>query len=424
MDSQKVTIMKASTAGRNVAVDIWPVAIAFYPLWRCALLIGPVPELSGFQLAERFFWLTFWLVEALVILAAIADNFRIATFSALLPRAVRLLLIAWLASLIFGTVTAEYPAAALRSAVGWLVHATFAMALWHLASRDSVRTTRQFERFADLLPWATLLAGILAMAQIFRIGLSSDYPFVTNLPGFAHVRHTGYIFAPAMALCLGHLATHSRASGIAMLLLGLNTALCLWFGSRGPFLGLIVGLTIAALALSDFRRPAFLARSAASFVAGALLSVLVPSPDNAGFNAVSRFFSNTANVDQFSSGRTAFWKETFHLVLDRPWFGHGGEQFRFVSKLADGTYRHPHDFILQMLFDWGFVGGGAVLILLVCAVAAALKLRLQRTPANEIGLFGAIVMLGFALIDGVLFYSFTTAVTIVFLVMAAAPRAR
>lgn len=421
MGPQRVTISKTGETMRRSITDYWSVAISLYPLWRCALLAGPVPGVSAMQLAERFFWLTFWPVEALAILAAVANGFRIASAIRSLPRAVRLLLLAWLTSLILGTVTAGYPGAAFRSAIGWVVHATFALALWHLASRNPAQMARRFEQFANLLPWMTLAAGMLTMTQVFRIGLSSDYPFVTDLPGFAHIRHTGYIFAPAIAVCLGYLAVGSRAAGGTMILLGLNTALCLWFGSRGPFLGLMIGLAITALMLSEFRHPVFLARCAASLATGACLSVLVPSPDNQGFNALKRFFGSSTDMQEFSSGRTAFWKETVHLILDRPWFGHGGEQFRFISKLADHTYRHPHDFVLQFLFDWGLVGGGAALILLACMVAAALKGHRQGTPASKIGLLGVISMLGFALIDGILFYPFTIAVTIVFLTMAMTP---
>src|SRR5690606_23082768 len=84
------------------------------------------------------------------------------------------------------------------------------------------------------------------------------------------------------------------------------------------------------------------------------------------------------------------------------------------------AFRHPHDFILQVVFDWGAVGGGAFLVLLTLAVGAALKLRHKATAAGRVGMFGAVCMLGYAGLDGILFYPYTIGVTLVFMVTALA----
>src|SRR5690606_3445946 len=145
-----------------------------------------------------------------------------------------------------------------------------------------------------------------AVAAICAIGLSSDYPFASDTPGFSHIRHSGYIFAPAMVLCLGRLATAPHAPRTAMLLLAVNVGLCLWFGSRGPFFGLIAGLVVACALFPDFRSRAFWFRSALATLAGAVLSVVVPSPASPGFNALRRFLGGWTDPDAFTSGRTRF----------------------------------------------------------------------------------------------------------------------
>jgi len=203
-----------------------------------------------------------------------------------------------------------------------------------------------------------------------------------------------------------------------MLLLTLNIALCLWFGSRGPFFALIVGLAAGALLLHEFRRWRFWGSVVGALCAGIFLSVIVPSPESPAFNAVRRLLSGSADPSEFSSGRTDFWIDTAKLIIERPLFGYGGGQFQSVSSLAAHTYRHPHNFIPQVLFDWGFVGGGAFLAMLLLTAAIALKARHEGDSASRIGLFGAACMIAFAGLDGILFYPFTIAITVLFVAVA------
>jgi O-antigen ligase len=204
-----------------------------------------------------------------------------------------------------------------------------------------------------------------------------------------------------------------------VLLLVLNIALCLWFGSRGPFLGLIVGLVVAWILFHEFRHWVFWMRSLFAAITGAVLSVIVPSPDDPTFNALRRFFfGGSADLEGFTSGRTEVWKDAIRLIADRPLFGYGGEQFQYVSPVAINIFRHPHDFLLQAIFDWGAIGGGVFLMLLAFGVGSAVKSHQNMTAAGRIALFGAACMLGYATVDGILFYSFTIAITSVFLLTA------
>jgi O-antigen ligase len=331
---------------------------------------------------------------------------------------VRLLVAIWLPVMVIATFNASFPPPAFRSASTWLLHGMFALAVWHLATSDR-NFEYTFDRFARVLPGITGLAGLVSMGVIYSIGLSSDYPFGNDIPGFSNIRHSGYIFAPSIALCLGRLATMTHQLRTTVLLLVLNIALCLWFGSRGPFLGLIVGLVVAWILFHEFRHWVFWMRSLFAAITGAILSVIVPSPDDPTFNALRRFFfGGSADLEGFTSGRTEVWKDAIRLIADRPLFGYGGEQFQYVSPAAINIFRHPHDFLLQAIFDWGAIGGGAFLMLLAFGVGSAVKSHQNMTAAGRIALFGAACMLGYATVDGILFYSFTIAITSVFLLTA------
>jgi O-antigen ligase len=407
-------------AGRLIREN-WLLLFAMHPLLRTLLLAEPPTETTQFQLVERFQWLSCWILEAAIIVMAMRSGFRVKLFLGELSPGPKLLLAIWFAAMAITTARAEYFELAIRGMAEWVMHGLFAMAVWHLVVRDSPRFSTMFDRFAELTPWATSLAGLIAMWLVFSIGLSSDYPFGTDIPGFSHIRHSGYIFAPAMMLCLCRLAASPDAPRIPMFLLGLNVALCLWFGSRGPFLGVICGMATAMVLYSSFRSPTFLIRGAFAGLAGAIASVFVPSPDNQGFNAIRRFLDGSADPSAFSSGRTEFWKDAAGLILDRPFFGYGGGHFQFVSDAAKNTYRHPHDFILQVMFDWGVVGGGAFLGLLALAWVIISGVRKDGDRVTNTGLIGAVCMLSFALIDGILFYPYTIEITIVFLIASLLP---
>src|SRR5690606_8025874 len=210
----------------------WLIALAICPLVRVLVLAEPPSDMAKIQVAERYLWLSSSFVEVVVIIIAIRDGFRTTTFFQTLAAGTRLLIGVWLVALGIATLRAPYLGPAVRSALEWLVHGTFAMAVWYLAHRNRAAFAAQFHRFSRILPAVTAIAGLTAVALVYAIGLSSNYPFGTELPGFAHIRHTGYFFAPAMALCLGRLAMAPLAPRTPMLLLTLNIALCLWFGSR------------------------------------------------------------------------------------------------------------------------------------------------------------------------------------------------
>jgi O-antigen ligase len=256
------------------------------------------------------------------------------------------------------------------------------------------------------------------MMAIYSIGISGDYKFEPDVPGFSNLRHSGYFFAPAMMLCAARLATAPDVPRISMLLLALNTALSLWFGSRGPFVGLIGGLAVAAFLFPEFRRLAFSVRCGAATLAGTALSVVTPSPKEGVFNALRRFIFGWRDTAEFSSGRTELWQDAVRMIGERPVFGHGGEQFQYVSPRAGNFLRHPHDFVLQVIFDWGLIGGAAFLVLLALWLIAVLKTRRQATVAGRTALFGAICMFCYATIDGIMFYPFTIGITLVLMIVA------
>ncbi|HWK42939.1 MAG TPA: O-antigen ligase family protein [Croceibacterium sp.] len=402
------------------ACDNWLFLVALHPLIRVLILAPPSEVMPGLQTAEGFLWFSFWVVEALVIVTAIGAGFRIVPAFRGLPMPVQLMAWIWLAAVGIATLNATYFPPTIRSASTWVLHAIFALALWHLATRDRLQFGRAFDRFVLTLGWASAAAGMVSVAVIYSIGLSSDYPFGNDVPGFSNLRHSGYIFAPAIALCVGRLAFSPDRVGEVVLILVLNIALCLWFGSRGPFFGLICGLAVGVLLFREFRSSAFWKHFSVAAVTGAALSIAVPCPDHPYYNVLRRFLSVSTDASQLTSGRTELWYDAIRLIIERPLFGYGGEQFQYVSPVAANTYRHPHDFILQAIFDWGMIGGGAFLLMLGVGMIAASKVRRGICPIAKMAFFGALSMLGYAALDGILFYPPTIGITFILIATAIA----
>jgi len=113
-------------------------------------------------------------------------------------------------------------------------------------------------------------------------------------------------------------------------------------------------------------------------------------------------FSNisTLDVNSISSGRIEVWKAAWTGFLQSPWFGNGYSQYSVVSGISLET---PHNFILEMLHNFGIVGGVPIIIALVWTVYSLIK-RVFRSPNEPLALTGGLVVCVMAiqsLVDGV-----------------------
>jgi O-antigen ligase len=139
-------------------------------------------------------------------------------------------------------------------------------------------------------------------------------------------------------------------------------------GSRGPTVGLIVGLALLlglTLRDRDARRRVLLVF--AGGIAGAfLVSQLVPGQN------VSRALSFlTGNAqDASSNGRTGLWHAAWHAFAGHPLWGIGTGSFGSI----DPVNLYPHNLVLETLAEQGIVGGLLVVGTIVLGAAALWRL--------------------------------------------------
>ncbi|MEH6789270.1 O-antigen ligase family protein [Parasphingorhabdus sp.] len=396
----------------------WLILLALIPLFRILVLTSWDGSFTNWQSSSRISWLPSLYVELAVICIALLHKMSALQMFRDLSRLVQLLACGWLVALVTASSSATFPQLAVMSAVIWIVHLLFAVSIVHLVRCYDINCISMVRNFCLVLAASSALTGAAIFAFVTITGVDSAYDWKSSLPGYAHIRHTGYIFAPAIASGLAGMAVWPKfQSKPHAILLMVNITAMLWLGSRGPAAALILAVGITALFSSHFHTRLFWKHAGIATAAGSILSILLPAPTIGWFGAIQRFWNGNTGPSDLSSGRTEIWLETIRLISDRPWLGFGGMQFQHVNSAAAGFFKHPHNSILQFAFDWGLLGCTAMLLMLAIAYFRLVLGKSIDSRLRSFGLLGATTMLAFSMLDGILFYNFTIAVTIIFLLL-------
>jgi O-antigen ligase len=393
-------------------------AIFMSPVFSTLLLSSWNGTFSDWQSAARLFFLPALYLEIAICIFAFVRGFSFAKLFACSPMSVKIFFALWLMVFFTSTMFADTNQSAALVGTGfWIVHILFFMAVAYLVRMDGIEALH-LETLSVLLAASAAFSGIVLYGFANIKGLDGDLEWVSYLPGFAHIRHTGYVFAPAIAISLAHMAARpNKLRKTHMVLLVLNTALMLWLGSRGPVFAVLVASIVCMSFFSEMRSFRFLLNAAIAGITGAILSLIAPLPNHGAFGAIQRFWSSSSDPTAFSSGRLNFWSETAELILQQPLIGHGVFQFQFVSTNAAGIYKHPHNSILQFMFDWGVIGAGLLVTLIGFAIHAAFFKAKPSPYVRLVSAMGFTTMLAFSLLDGVFFYSYTIAISMIFVIL-------
>lgn len=389
----------------------WIAALSALPVATALLSFRVDGEFAFWQLIARQFWLPSQLFEIATIVFALSRGCDVQKEWAGLGGKVRSLAALLLLSILLATGFAETPNTAVLSLISWTIHSLFALSAWFLFRRW--QSSSQSYRgnitvmFADAMPIGSAAFVFLMVIFMMMVGISSDYDWVSSLPGFTHIRHSGYFLMPAIALSTGMIATHEgKRRHLHLVLLAINFGFAIWIGSRGPLMAYFGVLAAAVLFFAMMRNARTIGTITLALAGGALMSQAIPTPDHSSFNAVARFEGNNSqSADKLSSGRTEIWRDTWRGVLEHPVLGHGGNQFRLQVPAAKETYNHPHNSVLQLAYEWGLIGAAAMLGLLALLGGKLVRLTFAY-PRRNLALFlAASSMTLFSLIDGVFYYN-------------------
>lgn len=258
---------------------------------------------------------------------------------------------------------------ALRDAAGladWvrvlnvIAHLAFAVAVFHwFAKKPDV-----LQCLASIQMLATFLYFAILVAFWWRLEEPYAYSWFSSPPLFNHIRHVGMFLCVGVVIASwGVLARSGSERWLGWAAYVLALSMLLWSGGRGAFIAACGGVAILGLTFAPGRH----FRSWAMLFIGMVLAFVLSGIFDVGQNGMGwlpaiRRSVAAASMDQLSSSRLTIWMHLIPYIAERPWFGWGGEGFRFVWTVLPTI--QAHNGLFQLLIEWGVVGTTLILGLL------------------------------------------------------------
>lgn len=225
------------------------------------------------------------------------------------------------------------------------------------------RRRRDFDLFVVLSLIVAGLSALVLLRQFAQGNAASLYPgrfsisSQDNPISFGREAATGILLAVYVVLT----ATDRRLRLLGTIVLPLAAIALIASGSRGPVLGLFVGL-LAALPflLPD---PTVRRRLGLTLAGLVVAAIAVPRivPAAAIERSISFLLGNGSGLS--SNGRTHLWSEAWQMFTAHPLFGVGTGGFAQLEPI----YQYPHNLLLESAAELGIVGVVLLLAFLVPA---------------------------------------------------------
>lgn len=293
-----------------------------------------------------------------------------------------------------------------------LMHIIFALCLISYLSKS---------KFSVQLALNTVPFSILFIAFIFFINFSNESvaairPLFGHPPFASNIRYIGYTCTVGGIIsCFWLLQKHTNGmnSVLIFLLALINLSLLFWIAGRTAIA--CVTLVIWAYTFYLYKYSQIsgkrLLLMLVLFICTILLVDQLSTQPWHGLNHVkAKFFGGDggiASVNEISSGRLEIWKMSIEGVLNAPLLGYGQYSFSYLPGWFFGL--HPHNMILQVLLEWGIIGGGVFLVLLIYSFTKAFKVLQSQTGAKrktaELAYLILIALTLHALTDGIYYHA-------------------
>ena len=150
-------------------------------------------------------------------------------------------------------------------------------------------------------------------------------------------------------------------------------------GSRGPLVGLLLGLVVLVGLLAREGR----AGGRGPLLVGAVVLAVAFASQLVPGDAIERVASLfVGGVDaQETNGRAELWTLAWQTFLEHPWLGIGTGGFSAVAP----SNVYPHNLVLEAAAEWGLVGLAALAGILGVGAAQVVR-AVRRPPHGEQGL--------------------------------------
>lgn len=342
-------------------------------------------------------------VEMLIVFVAMAVGFEPLRAIGSLPRTCKAALLGLLL-IGFGTalLAAPQPGSAMIRTSITLVHGLFALATAWLISR----TWPVRHWLWPMIVAGTVIYGLIAHIFVTLIPDPARFGWLNFGLGVSNVRQIGFYAVVGTSASLGLAAVRKGRRGFILWtgLAALLFSLSFWSGTRSSVVASWGAVLIGALLVPRVRTMRAFGALAISTATGLVLS-LVNVPPNGYFGLARILNVGGGGTGDIASGRIPMWTGTFRAIAERPLFGYGEGQFRFVVPESLGFFNHPHNALLQIAFQWGLVGL-ALSFVLFCAAARRILEARDRDAENVPAQLVAISLLVYSCYEGTLYHPY------------------
>jgi O-antigen ligase len=301
-------------------------------------------------------------------------------------------------------VAPDKPSAMLRTCSS-IMHVLFALALGHLFNG--------VWRSLSSRIWASIAIGTLGYGAILVAYVSSiadpiAHDWLHFRLAVTHVRQLGFysVVGACAAFGLAVTSANKRTYWTWLTAAGILLALSFWSGTRSSLVAFAAAFVISLRLFPSLRRPRAWNGLLSSMLLGLGIGLLHQVPHWA-FGPL-RLWAASGGEDP-GSGRLEVWLGALRVYLERPLFGFGESQFRLLVPEGHGLYNHPHNAVLQILFQWGLAGAACYF-----ALAAFVWLRFEKAvrqtgnaalPAYLV----AVSLVTYSLFEGTLYHPYPIA---------------
>ncbi|MGX7953478.1 O-antigen ligase family protein [Tsuneonella sp. HG249] len=302
----------------------------------------------------------------------------------------------------------------------FLCHGLFALAL---DDRLGVYPSKYNTILLLSLGWGALLYCILTYLLLLLVREAGDFDWLHLGIGVSNVRQLAFygLTSAAIGAGLGTLpATLQRRKKVRnFAFVAAGSGMCIWSGGRAAVGALVLSFCFAIFMAKPTERARVARGILSALLAGIAVSLIwlpheaygLPRLLNAAQSAKDGF-------NGFASNRIVMWQETLAAFADRPLLGYGMGQFKFIVPSAVRTFTHPHNSVLQFLFQWGLVGTAAVLIMWRPAFKAfGSVLRDRENVAGNVAATLLVAHFAMSLLEGNLFHTYPISIVIMALVI-------
>lgn len=246
--------------------------------------------------------------------------------------------------------------------VRYMLHGSAFVSLIYIISRNGAFDQKRW------LEWFAIggifYVGAIALFSV-TVAEPDKFPWMLRLPSATNIRQIGnnlgmLAVAPVALLLMNQGSTKWRYWLAVVAIL----SFMLWTGSRATLLGLAIGVSAGLAAVRSVMAVRNLLLLLTSSVAAAAVSLLFPIPHPAF--GMFRMVDSIGAQEDVSSGRWEMWANTIEQITLSPWIGYGSGRYREnMQEIYGFDYNHPHNFVLQYVYDWGLIGGLAAATLLL-----------------------------------------------------------